>query len=234
MKRTVRSAVGSPAHRAAGKTARRAYLMVLVCIAGAASSAQAGSIWAKASTAGAPPRIYQDDVARRIGDVLTIIINERSSVDNETKRKNDKKSDRSAATSGTINLKDIVPGGVPYGHGTFELPVVSATSAASSSFEGNAKMEDDRVLTDRITVTVHDVLPNGNLVILGSRKRNVHGDVQVICVSGMVRPSDVTFANTVNSDQVAEFHMVNVVRGPENKWTKPGWLGRILNFLSPW
>jgi flagellar L-ring protein precursor FlgH len=200
----------------------------------AASAAQAGSIWARANATAGPPRVYSDDVARRIGDVLTIIINERSSIDNETKRKNDKKSDRSITSSGNVNLKDVATWWGGQAHDGFELPTISATSSGSTKFEGNAKIEDDRILTDRITVTVHDVLPNGNLVILGCRKRNVHGDTQVICVSGIVRPSDITFANTVNSDQVAEFNMVNVIKGPENRFTKPGWLGRILNFLSPW
>jgi flagellar basal body L-ring protein FlgH len=62
----------------------------------------------------------------------------------------------------------------------------------------------------------------------------VEGDVQMICVSGIVRPSDITFANTVNSGQVADFRMVTVVGGTEGRFTNPGWLGRILNFLSPW
>jgi len=215
---------------------KRSLVLAVVISLAAASAAKAGSIWAKANSGATVLRTYEDDTARRVGDVLTIVVNERSLVDNETKRKNDKKSDRSITSSGTVNLNDLTQwwGKRDSGSGPFTLPTISATSTADTQFEGNAKLEDDRSMTDRFTVTVHDVLPNGNLVIMGSRRRNVHGDEQVINVSGIVRPSDITFNNTVGSDQVAEFHMVTAVKGPENSFTKPGWLGRILNFLSPW
>jgi flagellar L-ring protein precursor FlgH len=209
-------------------------LLIAGLVGLAAAPAAAGSIWAKANTGGLTPRLYEDDTARRTGDVVTIIINERSNVDNTTKRKNEKKSDRSAVASGTVN-----PGDVPALWGgaknkTYTLPSANATSTASSGFEGNADLKAQRNLTDRITVTVHDVLPNGNLVVVGCRQRNVYGDVQMVCVSGIVRPSDITFANTVNSEQVADFQMSSLIKGPETQTTSPGWLGRLLNFYSPW
>lgn len=209
-------------------------LLIAGLVGLAAAPAGAGSIWAKANTGGLTPRLYEDDTARRTGDVVTIIINERSNVDNTTKRKNEKKSDRSAVASGTVSLGDVPAlwGGAK--GKTYTLPSVNGTSTASSGFEGNADLKAQRNLTDRITVTVHDVLPNGNLVVVGSRQRNVYGDLQMVCVSGIVRPSDITFANTVNSEQVADFQMSSLIKGPETQMTSPGWLGRILNYLSPW
>jgi flagellar L-ring protein precursor FlgH len=210
-------------------------LLIAGLIGLAAAPAKAGSIWAKANAAGVMPRLYEDDTARRTGDVVTIIINERSNIDNTTKRKNEKKADRSVTASGTVDLKSLPKlwGGSDKPD-PFTLPSISATSNASTGFEGNADLKAQRNLTDRITVTVHDVLPNGNLVVVGSRQRNVYGDIQMVCVSGIVRPSDITFANTVNSEQVADFQMISMIKGPENLTTKPGWLGRILNFVSPW
>jgi flagellar L-ring protein precursor FlgH len=214
---------------------KRMIALIVVSLLAAAPAARAGSIWSKASSGATVLRVYEDDTARRVGDVLTVVINERSNIDNQTKRTNEKKADITA--SGTVNLNDLTQWwGKPNGPGgsTFTLPTIAATSAANTKFEGDADLQADRTVTDRITVTVHDVLPNGNLVIMGSRRRNVHGDEQVICVSGIVRPSDITFNNTVGSEQVAEFHMVNVINGSENTFTKPGWLGQILNILSLW
>lgn len=208
-----------------------------LCLAAALAitvRADAGSIWARANTGTLRPRTYEDDVARRVGDVLTIIINERSVIDHETKRDMEKKSDRSIKASGTVNLEEIPHWWGGRSTSGLKLPTIDASSQASTKFEGEADYESERTVTDRITVTVHDVLPNGNLVVLGSRRRNVDGDVHLVCVSGVVRPSDITFANTVSSEQVADFHMVTVVKGPENRFTHPGWLGRILNLLSPW
>jgi len=209
-------------------------LLIAGLVGLAAAPAAAGSIWARANTGGLTPRLYEDDTARRAGDVVTIIINERSNIDNTTKRKNEKKADRSAVTSGTASFGDVAGWWGGNKTKTYTLPGVNATNTASNNFEGNADLKAQRNLTDRITVTVHDVLPNGNLVVVGSRQRNVYGDVQMVCVSGIVRPSDITFANTVNSDQVADFQMISMIKGPETQTTSPGWLGRIFNYLSPW
>ena len=207
----------------------------LLVVATVAAGARADSIWAKAKgrTGRLIIRIYEDDKAFCIGDVLTIIINEHSIIENETSREVDKASNRTATMNGAINLRDV---GSWYGNrnSNFRLPDVAATSSGTSDFTGNADYETDRLITDRISVVVRDVLPNGNLVVIGTRHRNADGDDQIIEIGGVVRPSDITFANTVMSDQVADFRMVVKVKGPEQRWTKPGWLGRILNWLSPW
>jgi len=207
----------------------------LLIVATVAAGARAGSIWAKAEgrTGRLIVRIYEDDKAFRVGDVLTIIINEHSVVENETSREVDKTSNRTATMNGTINLRDV---GSWYGNrnSNFRLPDVAVASTGASDFTGNADYETDRLITDRISVVVRDVLPNGNLLVIGTRHRNVDGDNQIIEIGGVVRPGDITFANTVMSNQVADFRMVVKVKGPEQRWTKPGWLGRILNWLSPW
>jgi flagellar L-ring protein FlgH len=199
-------------------------LTVVGLVALAAAPAGAGSIWAKANAAGTV-RVYEDDVARRTGDILTILIDERSNIDNETERKNERKGDGTVTGSGTVTLNNLGSSTKP-----FTLPTVSAAANAANSFDGKADLKSQRTQSDRMTVIVHDVLPNGNLVILGTRQRNVHGDTQTICISGIVRPSDITYANTINSDQVADFRLVTVVKGPENDVAQPGLLGWIMNW----
>lgn len=194
-----------------------------------------GSIWAKAEgrNGARAVQLYQDDAARNVGDILTVIINEQSTVENETNRTGEKESNRSITSNGTVQTNDI--GGWWGRRGTaVTLPTIGATSAASSDFDGRSEYESDRSIIDQIPVTVQDVLPNGCLVVLGTRQRQVDGDTQTIQISGIVRPSDITFANTVVSGRVADFRMVLKVHGHETRWTTPGWLGRILNWLSPW
>jgi flagellar L-ring protein precursor FlgH len=210
-------------------------LAAAVAVAAAVRPAPAGSIWAKSEglRGRRSPLVYEDDKARGIGDVLTIIIKEQSEIDNETKRANDKTTKRSAKSEGSISLEDIAH---YWGKdaGTFNLPKVSAESESKNEFEGNADYEADRKIEDQVTVVVQDVLPNGNLVVAGTRQRHVDGDAQIIRISGIVRPSDVTFANTVKSELVADFQMIVDVQGLERRYTRPGWLGRFLNWISPW
>jgi flagellar L-ring protein precursor FlgH len=212
------------------------FLTILALIAAAgADGARGGSIWAKAEGRARSRRVpvYHDDKARGVGDILTIVIKEESEIDSETTRSNDKTSKRSATSKGSIKLEDIAH---YWGDdaGTFKLPEVTAESEGDSEFEGSAGFESERTVEDQISVVVHDVLPNGNLVVLGSRRRHVEGDTQIVQVSGIVRPSDVGFGNTVSSEKVADFRMSIRVDGPERRWTRPGWLGRVLNWLSPW
>ena len=186
-----------------------------------AASAEAGSIWAKGTRR--TRSVYTDDTARDVGDILTILINERS-------RKMEKTSSRDASMGGTLKMGDILPS---IAKKVFDFPQLDFSSSADTKFDGGADYDSDRSVTDKITVTVHDVLPNGNLVILGKRQRETAGDKEIVQVSGIVRPSDIRFTNTVASDRVADFRLVSRVHGQERDYTNPGWFMRIFNFLNP-
>ncbi len=189
-----------------------------------------GSIWAR-SQRGSRSH-YVDDKAHQVGDVLTIVINEQSSLESGTTRTMEKKDDRTASVTGGAKL-DILRGIDAATGQLFNLPELDVTTKGETKFDGSAEFEDSRSMVDQITVLVEDVLPNGNMVVLGKRTRTVHGETEIIQVSGMVRPSDVSFDNDVTSTRVANFHIVYKHEGRENRFSKPGWLSQILNFLNP-
>jgi len=192
-------------------------------------AAEAGSIWAKANRrAGA---LHSDDTAKNVGDTLTIVIKEQSKIENETKRELKKDSSRDASITSKL---DIVKALDEATGKLFNLPKLRFSSSGKTKLDGTADYESDRSLIDQITVTVEDRMPNGNLVVLGKRTREIAGDKQIIEVSGIVRPSDITFSNTIRSDQVASFHIVFREEGIDKRYTRPGWLARIFNVLSPY
>jgi flagellar L-ring protein precursor FlgH len=181
----------------------------------AAACAQGGSIWAKRDKNSRNP--YADDTARNIGDVLTI---ESSKVDNKAKRDLQKDTTRSNTFDGKIgNFADL---------GEFGL-----SAASSNKLNGKADYKDERTFEDSVTVTVVDIQPNGNLVVMGTLNRNIGGDTQVIEVSGIVRPSDIMFDNTIKSSQVADFRLVSKNGGVADPYTRPGWMGRIFDVIWP-
>ncbi len=188
----------------------------------------AGSIWDKGHAR--TQSILTDDIARHVGDTLTITINEKSEIANETSRKMDKTGSREMKVDGTVDLRDLIPA---LRGKIFELPDVNASSSAKSNFDGSADYDSSRKVVDQVSVTVEDVLPNGNLLILGKRTREIAGDTQIVQISGIVRPSDIAFDNSVKSEKVAQFHIIYKRKGQEKMFFNPGWLGRILNFLNP-
>jgi flagellar L-ring protein precursor FlgH len=193
-------------------------IVLAVSIFLSTACSQAGSIWAKRDKN--MKAIYADDVARRIGDVLTITITENSTVDNKAKRDLTKETDRSTIFDGNLgNFADL---------GEFGM-----SAGSDNELKSKADYKDERKFADNITVVVIDILPNGNLVVLGTRNRDISGDTQTIEVSGVVRPSDILFDNTVKSEQVADFRIVSKNGGVSAPYTKPGWLGSILDIVWP-
>jgi flagellar L-ring protein precursor FlgH len=105
---------------------------------------------------------------------------------------------------------------------------------SNNELKGKADYKDERSFEDRVSVVVHDILPNGSLIVLGTRDRSIAGDIQTIEVSGIVRTSDIAFDNTVRSERVANFRIVTKNAGVSAPYTRPGWFGRIFDIVWPW
>jgi flagellar L-ring protein precursor FlgH len=189
------------------------------------SGLRADSIWAKRNKN--MREIYTDDVARSIGDILTIKISEDSKVDNKAKRDLKKEADKSTSFDGEVGITtpnhNILP----------RVPGFTMNAESTNELKSKADFKDERKFVDSVTVVVVDILPNRNLVVMGTRERNIAGDIQTIEVSGIVRPSDILFNNTVMSSQVADFRIVTRNKGISAPYTRPGWLGRILDIIWP-
>jgi flagellar L-ring protein precursor FlgH len=193
-------------------------LSLAVFVIFSTACSQAGSIWARRDKN--MKALYADDVARQIGDVLTIKISEDSKVNNKAKRDMKKETDRSTAFDGQLgNFADL---------GEFGM-----SAESDNELKSKADYKDERKFVDSITVVVMDILPNRNLIVMGTRNRDIGGDIQTIEVGGIVRPSDIAFDNTVKSEQVADFRIVSRNGGVSAPYTKPGWLGTILDIVWP-
>jgi len=206
-----------------GKTALM--LLTTISILCPAARSPAGSIWAKRDKN--MRDIYADDVARNIGDVLTVQITEDSKIDNKAKRDLKKETDRSNAFNGELGVTTPNHNLLP------RMPGFTMNAESTNELKSKADYKDERSFVDRITVVVVDILPNRNLVVTGTRHRNIAGDIQIIEVSGIVRPSDIAFNNTVKSEQVANFHIVTRHAGVAAPYTRPGWLGAIFDVVWP-
>jgi len=194
-------------------------LFVLCC----APNMYAGSIWAKRDQT--KKNLYAEDKARYIGDILTITISEESSINNKGKRSLSKATTRSNNFNGEVGVEHLVP----------KLPALSvgAGTTHTNTLEGKADNKDDRSFTDSVSVIVIDVMPNGNLVVSGTRDRNLAGDLQAIEVTGIVKPNDIAVDNTIKSEQVANFSIVSRNKGVAAPYMRPNWLGRILDSIWP-
>ena len=194
-------------------------LLVFCCV----PNMYAGSIWAKRDQS--KKNLYAEDKARHIGDILTITISEVSSISTKGKRSLSKATSRSHDFDGKVGIEHIIP----------KLPALSVGAGVShsSTWEGKADNKDDRSFSDSVSVIVIDVMPNGNLVVSGTRDRNLAGDLQAIEVTGIVKPNDIAVDNTIKSEQVANFSIISKNKGVAAPYMRTNWLGRILDAIWP-
>jgi flagellar L-ring protein FlgH len=195
------------------------------------ANVHADSIWAKRDQN--KQDLYADAKARHIGDVITIIISEASKVDNKQKRIMEKTTDRSINFNGQLGIVSKTPSGEVTSNYLPRMPGVSMAADSTNTFDSKADFKDERSFVDSITVIVVDIMPNNNLVVMGTRTREIAGDKQLIEVSGIVRPTDISYANTIKSNQIANFSIITKNTGYAANFSKPGWLGNFFDIVWP-
>ena len=181
----------------------------------------------------APPTggIYKDNKgglfaidrrARRVGDILTVELNEAF---NALKSQ--------AATSAKSDSFDVtLPIGIPNaltgGFGAGQL-----TSGTSRTFNGTGGASQSNSITGLLSVTVVDVMDNGNMEILGQKKLNLNNGDEYIRISGIVRPEDISAGNLILSNRIADAQITYVGAGEVADSARQGWLSRFLRQISP-
>jgi flagellar L-ring protein precursor FlgH len=100
------------------------------------------------------------------------------------------------------------------------------------SYEGSGQTRNSERLSSRLTATVMDVLPNGNLLIEGRRSTSIDRDRVTVVLSGIVRPRDVNSANIVMSSSIADASIRYESAGPLAREQKRGLLNRVANLLN--
>jgi flagellar L-ring protein precursor FlgH len=196
--------------------------LVLTMAALTAAPALAQSLWREGANGA---QLFVDHRARAVNDIVTIVVVEQSTQSRTAETKTSKTTSRTAA------LNDF-PG--------LALPTRNVTAAANLKLDLAGKAEHDGKgsidrtdkLTAQIPARVVKVLDNGNLVIEGRRAILVNDETQVATISGVVRPQDITGANTVLSSQIADAEVQVVGKGVLAEAQRPGILYRFLDWLG--
>lgn len=163
--------------------------------------------------------LFADRRARDVGDLLTIQLVENTTAQTTATTQVGKDS------SIDIGGPDLF--GAPVTIGGRE--VLGASASGSRDFEGNGRSAQSNRLQGSVTVTVVQRLPNGNLVVEGSKNLRLNQGDELVQVQGIVRPSDISTDNTVASSRVADARIVYGGRGAIAQSNAMGWLGRFFN-----
>jgi len=172
--------------------------------------ASAESLWRPTSRS-----IFADSTARGVGDVLTVLVVEATKASHSASHK----------TAKGVDI-DTEGGSGPV---LTWIPALSLSTDRES--EGAGSTAQTTAVTDRITVTVTAVDPQGNLIVSGSRILEIAADHMELSFSGKVRPADINADNTILSSNVADMQVNWTAKGPIAEKQKPGLLYRLIRFL---
>ena len=160
--------------------------------------------------------LLQDKRALRVGDILTIVLDE---------------STQSSKSAGTRFGKSSEVGvGVPRVFGK-DYPDAETNISGSRDFKGSAESSQQNALRGAIAVTVHQVMPNGTLLVKGEKALKLNQGDEYIRLSGLVRVEDINNNNQISSRHVANARISYAGRGALNDSNKAGWLTRF--FTNP-
>lgn len=204
------------------KVARMVFVLAVVAW-GADVRSQAQSLWKEDSS----KPIISDKRAASMGDILTILVQENNSSSKDNNTSTSKKTGIDAAISSFL----FSPGASKLLTKKGQMPAMSMNS--EQKFDGGGKISNTEKITARIAVRVVDVLPNGNLVIEGTRQTAFSGETQDAILRGVVRQEDVAANNTIFSYNIADATIKYVSKGTVTDNQRKGWFTKVWEKLTP-
>jgi flagellar L-ring protein precursor FlgH len=157
--------------------------------------ASANSLWRVGART-----FFHDQRASKVGDILTVLIN----IDDSAKTTNETTTARTSGITAGIphvlglesSLGKILPSGYD--------PANALSTNTKTTQDGSGAVNRQEKIQTSIAVNVATVLPNGNLVIQGTQEVRINNEVRQLTVAGIVRPEDISAANTIQHTQIAE------------------------------
>ncbi len=181
-----------------------------------------GSIYAF----GAGISLWEDKRARRVGDIITLMLDERTVSSKSNKTAIDKSDSLDMGVESVLGHQPSIS---MLGHNGLDLSVQADNNR---EFEGDAGSDQSNRLQGQISVTVVDVLANGVLVVRGEKWMTFSQGDEFIRIEGMLRPSDINPDNTAESSRMADARITYSGTGDLANAQVQGWASRFFN--SKW
>ena len=191
-----------------------------------------GSLWQDQSVF---RNMFDLPKARNVGDIVTIKVVESSKATNRANTSTERDSSLTAQVDAFLGLeKKYIDSSHPdYRAGRNFNPFGEIKGGMTSTFDGSGATSRSGDLTAFITARVTEVLPYGNLKIVGSRQVEVNNEKQYITISGIVRTRDINFENVVLSTFLSDAQIAYSGMGIIDQRQRPGWLANLMNTIWP-
>ena len=162
--------------------------------------------------------LFEDRRARRVGDMLTIQISERTQAG--------KQASSSASKESEVDSSISAVAGVPLKM----FQGVGINANGNASYDDKSALNSSNTFAGSVTVTVVEVLPNGNLLVAGEKQIGLDKGTEYVRLSGVVQPETIRLGNVVPSSQIADARIEYRTSAKLDTAEMMSWLARF--FLS--
>ncbi|MEC8926103.1 MULTISPECIES: flagellar basal body L-ring protein FlgH [Idiomarina] len=162
--------------------------------------------------------MYSDIKARRLGDIITVTLQERTTASKSANAQTTKESNVDLPVPTILGQAATINGNP-----------ISANLGGTRDFTGDATADQSNRLSGEITVTVIRTLANGNLIVRGEKWLRINTGDEYIRLTGIIRPQDVSADNTIPSTRVANARIEYSGTGSLASTQEQGWLTRFFN-----
>lgn len=185
---------------------------------------QPNSLWRSGAK-----NFFDDQRAGRIGDIITvqIDISDSAAMDNSTERARSGSEDSNLTSLFGVegSLANILPEAVN--------PSSLSNFGSNSTTSGSGTVDRSESVSLTVAAIITQKLPNGNLVIQGRQEVRVNFEVRELLISGVVRPEDISHANTIQHTQIAEARISYGGRGQITDMQQPRYGQQLYDIIFP-
>jgi flagellar L-ring protein precursor FlgH len=179
------------------------------------------SLWQAGSRA-----FFKDQRASQVGDILTIDISFDDKADFSNETQTQRTTQEQDGVSSLLGISSLIN---KLGPATNNLANINGTT----NNDGKAAITREEQVTLEVAATVMQVLPNGNLVVLGHQEMRVNNELRDLQITGVLRPQDITSTNTTTLDKLAEARVSYGGRGQLTNDQQPRYGEQLLDIVSP-
>lgn len=172
---------------------------------------------------------FKDQRAHRVGDILTVKIDINDTADFSNTTTRSRETSEKFGAENLFGLETQLTKVLPEGVDPSKLVGLSN----KPTHKGTGTIKRTEKVNMKVAATIVQVLPNGNLVIAGRQETRVNYEVREMVLTGIVRSEDISSANTIPYDKIAEARISYGGRGQINDMQQPPYGQQILNALSP-
>jgi flagellar L-ring protein precursor FlgH len=184
-----------------------------------------GTIWAGENAANS---LFADRRAKRVNDVVTIVVSENSVGGNNANTGTSRDTSTSAGLTSVLGMEGSILDLLRKG-----TTNISVGGTSSNSLKGVGQTSRDGNLMATMSARVMNILENGNFLIEGRKQVTVNAEDQYLILTGIIRPDDIATDNTILSQYLADAKIVYTGKGVVDDKMRPGWLTRIVDWVWP-